>query len=218
MYLPTSISSTASAGWRWLVFDPVCDWLWWRSIQTDGHRSLLYRLWWPRWIWLADPLCPPLVCQHDGADHDPAHLPSLPNGGFKKAPWINLITGVVLAVITVSFGVTGYSLPWDQVGYWLWKLLACARGNSHRRTTISDLLRGGSSKRHLTRYYSAHTLCCLGWLLSSCCCILNDPQARHFRSVVIQARVCGVEVILLQKPCLHELPYYNHILLTSVSN
>ena len=23
-----------------------------------------------------------------------------------------------MAVITVAFGVTGYSLPWDQVGYW----------------------------------------------------------------------------------------------------
>jgi cytochrome b6 len=27
-----------------------------------------------------------------------------------------------LAVVTVSFGVTGYSLPWDQVGFWLVKL------------------------------------------------------------------------------------------------
>jgi len=38
------------------------------------------------------------------------HLPSLPNGGFKKSR-VNWITGVVLAVITVSFGVTGYTLP-----------------------------------------------------------------------------------------------------------
>jgi quinol-cytochrome oxidoreductase complex cytochrome b subunit len=26
-------------------------------------------------------------------------------------------------VCTVSFGVTGYSLPWDQVGYWAVKIV-----------------------------------------------------------------------------------------------
>ena len=29
-----------------------------------------------------------------------------------------------MAVITVSFGVTGYSLPWDQVGYWAVKIVS----------------------------------------------------------------------------------------------
>jgi cytochrome b6 len=28
-----------------------------------------------------------------------------------------------MAVCTVSFGVTGYSLPWDQVGYWAVKIV-----------------------------------------------------------------------------------------------
>jgi hypothetical protein len=28
------------------------------------------------------------------------------------------VIGVILAVLTFSFGVTGYSLPWDQIGYW----------------------------------------------------------------------------------------------------
>jgi cytochrome b6 len=32
-----------------------------------------------------------------------------------------LVTGV--AVVTVSFGVTGYSLPWDQVGFWACKIV-----------------------------------------------------------------------------------------------
>jgi quinol-cytochrome oxidoreductase complex cytochrome b subunit len=39
-------------------------------------------------------------------------------GGFKKPREVTWITGVTLAVCTVSFGVTGYSLPYDQVGYW----------------------------------------------------------------------------------------------------
>ena len=32
-------------------------------------------------------------------------------GGFKKPREFTWLTGIVLAVITVSFGVTGYSLP-----------------------------------------------------------------------------------------------------------
>ncbi|KAF7800483.1 petB [Senna tora] len=37
-------------------------------------------------------------------------------GGFKKPRELTWVTGVVLAVLTASFGVTGYSLPWDQIG------------------------------------------------------------------------------------------------------
>jgi cytochrome b6 len=33
------------------------------------------------------------------------------------------VSGVVMAVCTVSFGVTGYSLPWDQIGYWAVKIV-----------------------------------------------------------------------------------------------
>jgi hypothetical protein len=38
-------------------------------------------------------------------------------GGFKKPRELTWITGIVLAVITVSFGVTGYFIS-DQTGYW----------------------------------------------------------------------------------------------------
>ena len=44
-------------------------------------------------------------------------------GGFKKPRELTWVTGVLLAVLTVSFGVTGYSLPWDQVGYWAVKIV-----------------------------------------------------------------------------------------------
>ena len=45
-------------------------------------------------------------------------------GGFKRPRELTWVTGVVMAVITVSFGVTGYSLPWDQVGYWAVKIVS----------------------------------------------------------------------------------------------
>ena len=38
-------------------------------------------------------------------------------GGFKKPRELIWISGIILSIISVSFGVTGYSLPWDQVGY-----------------------------------------------------------------------------------------------------
>ncbi len=45
-------------------------------------------------------------------------------GGFKRPRELTWVTGVVMAVITVAFGVTGYSLPWDQVGYWAVKIVS----------------------------------------------------------------------------------------------
>jgi cytochrome b6 len=33
------------------------------------------------------------------------------------------ITDIILALTTVSFGVTGYSLPWDQVAHWVCKIV-----------------------------------------------------------------------------------------------
>ena len=44
-------------------------------------------------------------------------------GGFKKPRELTWVSGVIMAVCTVSFGVTGYSLPWDQVGYWAVKIV-----------------------------------------------------------------------------------------------
>jgi len=78
------------------------------------------------------------------------------------------VTGVVMAVITVAFGVTGYSLPWDQVGYWAVKIVS---GVPAAIPIIGDfmveLLRGGESvgQSTLTRFYSLHTFV-LPWSLA----------------------------------------------------
>jgi len=85
-------------------------------------------------------------------------------GGFKKPRELTWVTGVLLSVLTVSFGVTGYSLPWDQLAYW-----ACKIVTSTPESLDSILpgagkvallaLRGGSSVGQLTlsRFYSVHT-------------------------------------------------------------
>ena len=81
-------------------------------------------------------------------------------GGFKKPRELTWCTGVVLSVCTVSFGVTGYSLPWDQVGYWACKIVT---GVPDAIPVVGGLLvevlRGGVSvgQGTLTRFYSAHT-------------------------------------------------------------
>jgi cytochrome b6 len=65
-----------------------------------------------------------------------------------------------MASCTVSFGVTGYSLPWDQVGYWAVKIVTgVPEAIPVVGSAIVKLLRGNSSvgQATLTRFYSLHT-------------------------------------------------------------
>ena len=85
-------------------------------------------------------------------------------GGFKKPRELIWITGVLLALITVSFGVTGYSLPWDQIGYWACKIVTAVPEVFDLvvpgfGTLVVSLLRGalGVGQTTLTRFYSGHT-------------------------------------------------------------
>jgi cytochrome b6 len=81
-------------------------------------------------------------------------------GGFKKPRELTWVTGVALASVTVSFGVTGYSLPWDQVGYWACKIVTgVPDAIPIVGSLVVGLLRGGVSvgQSTLTRFYSAHT-------------------------------------------------------------
>ena len=81
-------------------------------------------------------------------------------GGFKKPRELTWVTGVALASVTVSFGVTGYSLPWDQVGYWACKIVTgVPDAVPFVGGLLVQVLRGGVSvgQSTLTRFYSAHT-------------------------------------------------------------
>nr|YP_010338465.1 cytochrome b6 [Rhodaphanes brevistipitata]UNJ18415.1 cytochrome b6 [Rhodaphanes brevistipitata] len=81
-------------------------------------------------------------------------------GGFKRPRELTWVTGVLLAVLTVSFGVTGYSLPWDQVGYWAVKIVTgVPDAIPVVGSNLVEALRGDISvgQNTLTRFYSLHT-------------------------------------------------------------
>nr|UQK96961.1 cytochrome b6 [Polystichum sp. YZ-2022a] len=81
-------------------------------------------------------------------------------GGFKKPRELTWVTGVIPAVSTVSFGVTGYSLPWDQIGYWAVKIVTgVPEAIPLVGSSLVESLRGSASvgQSTLTRFYSLHT-------------------------------------------------------------
>uniref|UniRef100_UPI0030E06E9B cytochrome b6 n=1 Tax=Pteris cretica TaxID=49539 RepID=UPI0030E06E9B len=81
-------------------------------------------------------------------------------GGFKKPRELTRVTGVILGVLTVSFGVTGYSLPWDQIGYWAVKIVTgVPEAIPWIGPSLVESLRGSVSvgQSTLTRFYSLHT-------------------------------------------------------------
>ena len=86
-------------------------------------------------------------------------------GGYKKPREITWTTGTLLALSTLSFGVTGYSLPWDQVAYWACKIVTATPESINDLlpkvgTLLVLALRSGYSvtQTTLTRLYSIHTL------------------------------------------------------------
>ncbi|KAL4280887.1 hypothetical protein GQ457_03G017760 [Hibiscus cannabinus] len=81
-------------------------------------------------------------------------------GGFKKPRELIWVTGVILGVLTASFGVTGYSLPRDQIGYWAVKIVTgVPDAIPVIGSPLVELLRGSASvgQSTLTRFYSLHT-------------------------------------------------------------
>ena len=86
-------------------------------------------------------------------------------GGYKKPRETTWITGILLALSTLSFGVTGYSLPWDQVAFWACKIVTATPEAVDELipslgSSLVLLLRSGYSVTQytLTRLYSIHTL------------------------------------------------------------
>ncbi len=82
-------------------------------------------------------------------------------GAFKAPRELNWMSGVLLFIITFSFGFTGYLLPWDQRAFWATTVGTEIGGGI---PWIGDLalvfLRGGwdVSAVTLSRFYALHVL------------------------------------------------------------
>lgn len=80
-------------------------------------------------------------------------------GAYKYPREITWMTGVVLLLLTLGMGFTGYLLPWNQRAYW-----ATTVGTEIAGTVpligplIESILRGGDALSALTliRFFSAH--------------------------------------------------------------
>jgi quinol-cytochrome oxidoreductase complex cytochrome b subunit len=90
-------------------------------------------------------------------------------GAYKYPRELNWLLGVLLLVLAMLEGFTGYLLPWDQTAYW-----ATVVGINLNATApfagpfLSDFLRGGQEigTDTLSRFYSLHMLLIPGGLIA----------------------------------------------------
>lgn len=88
-------------------------------------------------------------------------------GAYKRPRELLWVIGVVLLILTLAFGFSGYLLPWDQRAYWATQVGINMVGTL---PLIGDILvriiRGGQSlgAMTLTRFFALHTLF-LPWVL-----------------------------------------------------
>ncbi|NIM92445.1 MAG: hypothetical protein GTO18_01855 [Anaerolineales bacterium] len=82
-------------------------------------------------------------------------------GAFKPPRELNWVSGVLLLILTLGFGFTGYLLPWDQRAFWATTVGSEIAGGI---PWIGDLslvfLRGGWTVTAVTlsRFYAVHVL------------------------------------------------------------
>ena len=82
-------------------------------------------------------------------------------GAYKYPREPNWLLGVGLFLIVLSFGFTGYLLPWDQRAYWATQVGTSIAGTAPLiGGVLTKLLRGGSElgAATLTRFYAFHVL------------------------------------------------------------
>ncbi len=87
-------------------------------------------------------------------------------GSYKAPRELTWVVGVLLFIVTLGFGFTGYLLPWDEKAYW-----ATVVGIEISSTApvlgdvVAKILRGGTEVGAVTlsRFYALHTIW-LPWL------------------------------------------------------
>ncbi|RZC59212.1 hypothetical protein C5167_006516 [Papaver somniferum] len=128
-------------------------------------------------------------------------------GGLKKPRELTWVTGVILGVLTASFGVTGYSLPRDQIGYWAVKIVTgVPDAIPVIGSPLVELLRGSASvgQSTLTRFYSLHTFVLP--LLTAVFMLMHFPMIRKqgISVVILGTIACNVGLAVLEPSMIGE--------------
>jgi quinol-cytochrome oxidoreductase complex cytochrome b subunit len=81
------------------------------------------------------------------------------HGAYRKPRELNWVVGVLMLLIVLAFGFTGYLLPWDQKAYWATNVGINIAGSVPLvGRSMANLLRGGPTVGALTllRFYAMH--------------------------------------------------------------
>lgn len=82
-------------------------------------------------------------------------------GAYKAPRDFNWVTGVILLMLTMGFGFTGYLLPWNQISYWATTVGTEVPGAVPViGNFIATLIRGGQAigQTTLTRFFAVHVV------------------------------------------------------------
>jgi quinol-cytochrome oxidoreductase complex cytochrome b subunit len=89
-------------------------------------------------------------------------------GAYKKPRELTWVTGVLLFIITITFGFTGYLLPWNQIAFWA---TTVGTESANKVPVIGPwleyFLRGGDAVtgETLSRFFVVHVII-LPWFLA----------------------------------------------------
>ncbi len=91
------------------------------------------------------------------------------SGAYKKPRELTWVTGATLFVVTVTFGFTGYLLPWNEIAYWATTVgTEVAGAVPWIGPWLMEFLRGGSGVGHetLSRFFLIHVII-LPWITAA---------------------------------------------------
>lgn len=89
-------------------------------------------------------------------------------GSYKKPRELTWVTGVLLFIVTITFGFTGYLLPWNQIAFWA---TTVGTESANKVPVIGPwlqyFLRGGDAVtgETLSRFFVVHVII-LPWVLT----------------------------------------------------
>jgi quinol-cytochrome oxidoreductase complex cytochrome b subunit len=89
-------------------------------------------------------------------------------GSFKKPRELTWVVGVLIVMVTITFGFSGYLLPWNQLSYWATTVgTEIAGAVPGIGQAVRTVMLGGSSvgRETLSRFFTVHVVV-LPWVLA----------------------------------------------------